>query len=316
MQLPILDKHNNISIASFLEWYSIEEEKGNSDEVLNEILLHLEELDTNVLKIIILALLSRGKKERDWVYEVLFDFFWDDAFMDKIKEVFEKYHERGSSFLIIDKFPTSYIKEHMDELPDCFYIMLCDRLIRDHVDVYPDWKRLLETMKFEPSYFLDYMDWCDIIINDSVAYDILYSAVYLYATSDMSDDIGEYIKEKGKPIVPSDLDYFSKLIDMLISSGWDQVINKYYEWEKELYLTIKYSDTFIKLNEKEDFNKSEIELITKKCYYMMLPDKYKSPTDSILDWFVDDSSYVKRMEEINPNLTLLIDKLGLNTTDH
>lgn len=56
--------------------------------------------------------------------------------------------------------------------------------------------------------------------------------------------------------------------------------------------------------------------ITKKYYYRMLPDKYKSPTDSIIDWFEDDLSYVKKMEDINPNLTLLIDKLGLSTTDY
>lgn len=48
----------------------------------------------------------------------------------------------------------------------------------------------------------------------------------------------------------------------------------------------------------------------------MLPDQFKSPTDLILDEFEVDSSYVKKIEGINPNLTLLIDKLGLSTTDY
>lgn len=312
MRLPIINKHNKISTASFLKWYIIERIKGRGEKALKEIQWRFDKLDKNVKKIIIIALLSSGKEERAWVYKQLYD-YWDNAFMNKIKEVFETYHETDCCSIIINYFPISYIQEHMDELYVC-YDLLSLRLISDHVDFFPDWKRLFLGC---PSSALPILELPDLKISDSEASDILYGTVHIFATiAFLGHDIDKYIKKRGEPVVPSALDIFSCLIDILVSKGCNQAVNKFYEWEKELYLTIKNSDTFIKFNEKGKTNKCGIMCITKKYYYRMLPDKYKSPTDSIIDWFEDDLSYVKKMEDINPNLTLLIDKLGLETTDY
>lgn len=312
MRLAILDKKKKITTASFMKWYIIEVKKGKGVEARKEIQQRFYALDRNDKKIIILALLSRGKEERALVYKQLYD-YWDNAFMNKIKEVFETYHETDCCSLIINYFPISYIQEHMDELYVC-YDLLSLRLISDHVDFFPDWKKLFLGC---PSSALSILELPDLKISDSEASDILYGTVHIFATIAFFDhDIDKYIKKRGEPVVPSDLDIFSCLIDILVSKGCNQAVNKFYEWEKELYLTIKNSDTFIKYNEKGKSNKCGIMCITKKYYYRMLPHKYRSPTDPVIDWFEEDSSYVKRMENINPNLTLLIDKLGLETTDY
>lgn len=317
MSLPIPDKNKEVPITTILQWY-LERKKGKARK---EILQRFHGLDIDVQKEIILAFLSRGKEERAWVYKLLYD-YWDNAFMDKIWDVFEKYHEKDCVFLIIQYFPTRYLTyflEHSkEELPLCCYDYLCYRLIYDHVDYCPDWKKLF---LLSPTAVLQAMELTDIKINDSEAYDILYSAVHHYATSVLLDDIEEqidqYIKEKKKTIVPSDLDYFSELINNLVYKGCNQAVNNFYKWEKELYSTIMNSDTFIKkINGNEECDIYDAYCIMKKYFYRMLPDQFKSPTDLILDEFEVDSSYVKKIEGINPNLTLLIDKLGLSTTDY
>lgn len=313
MQLPILDKKNKISFSSFLKWYIIEGKKGKIVEAREEVQRRFQILDKNAQKIIIQVFLTRGKEERMWGYQQAYN-YWDDAFMTKVKELFEKYHESGCYFLVIKYFPKHYIIEHMDEL-SCCYIDLCYRLIDDHVDFEPDWKKL---SILSPIHCLTIMKLVGRKIEDSEANDILYGVALhrVGTTIFMYDDIINHIKEKGKPTVPSDLEYISIIINLLIDMGCNQVVNKFYEWEKELYSTILNSDAFKKLTEKEDCSKIEISNITKKFIYRLLPERYKSPTDSILDWFEEDSSYVKKMEIINPNLSLLIDKLGLSTTDY
>lgn len=313
MRIPLLDKKNKISFSSFLKWYIIEGKKGKIVEAREEVQRRFPILDKNAQKIIIQVFLTRGKEERMWGYQQAYD-NWDNTFMTKVKELFEKYHESGCDFLVIKYFPKDYIIEHMDEL-SCCYIDLCCRLIDDHVDFEPDWKKL---SILSPIDCLTIMKFVGRKIEDSEANDLLYGVVlHLVGTTTFLDhDIINHIKEKGKPTVPSDLEYISIIINLLIDMGCNQVVNKFYEWEKELYSTILNSDAFKKLTEKKDCSKIEISNITKKFIYRLLPERYKSPTDCILDWLEDDSSYAEKMKEINPCVTLLIDKLGLTTTDH
>ena len=313
MPLPIPYNENKIPIATILKWY-LERRKGKVVKARNEIQRRFHGLDWNVQKEIILAFLSSGKSDRERGYRLV-EKNWDNVFMDKVKEVFEKYHEKGCYFPVIKYFPTNYIIEHMNELSvnHCYY-NLCYRLVYDHVDFNPNWHRLL---KLSPKGYLTIMKLADRKIDDSEANDILYGVIHTIATRFSEFDVLDYDKrEKGTPMVPSDYYYVEDLIAKLVAMGCKQVVYKFYEWEQELYSTILNSDVFKRLKEKGYSGEFEILKISKKFIYRLLPDKYKSPTDSIYDDLEDDSSYLDKMKDINPNLTILIDKLGLNTTDH
>ena len=313
MPLPIPYNENKIPIATILKWY-LERRKGKVVKARNEIQRRFHGLDWNVQKEIILAFLSSGKSDRERGYRLV-EKNWDNVFMDKVKEVFEKYHEKGCYFPVIKYFPTNYIIEHMNELSvnHCYY-NLCYRLVYDHVDFNPNWHRLL---KLSPKGYLTIMKLADRKIDDSEANDILYGVIHTIATRFSEFDVLDYDKrEKGTPMVPSDYYYVEDLIAKLVAIGCKQVVYKFYEWEQELYSTILNSDVFKRLKEKGYSGEFEILKISKKFIYRLLPDKYKSPTDRIYDDLEDDSSYLDKMKDINPNLTILIDKLGLNTTDH
>ena len=313
MPLPIPHKENKIPIATILKWY-LERRKGKVVKARNEIQRRFHGLDWDVQKEIILAFLSSGKSDREWIYKKV-ENYWDDVFMDKVKDVFEKYHEKGCYFPVIKYFPTNYILEHLDELSvnHCYY-NLCYRLVYDHVDFNPNWHRLL---KQSPIGYLTIMKLAGRKIDDSGANDILYGVIHTIATRFSEFDVLNYDKrEKGTPIVPSDFYYINDLIAKLVAIDCEQVVYKFYDWEKELYSAILNSDVFKRLKEEGYIRESDILIISKKFIYRLLPEKYKSPTDYIYDELEDDYSYLDKMKNINPNLTLLIDKLGLDTTDH
>ena len=92
MPLPVLDKANKVPIATIIKWF-VERKNGKVVESRKEIQRRFDGLDWSVQKKVILAFLNSGKTDREWVYEQLI-WFWDEAFLPKVKEVFEKYHEK------------------------------------------------------------------------------------------------------------------------------------------------------------------------------------------------------------------------------
>ena len=311
MPLPIPHKENKIPISTILKWY-LERRKGKVVKARNEIQRRFHGLDWDVQKEIIFAFLSSGKSDREWIYKKV-ENYWDNAFMDKVKDVFEKYHEKGCYFPVIKYFPTNYIIEHMDELSvnHCYY-NLCYRLVYDHVDFNPNWHRLL---KQSPIGYLTIMKLAGRKIDDSEANDILYGVIHTIATTFSEFDVLDE-REKGTPMVPSDFYYVKDLIAKLVAMDCKQVVYKFYEWEQRLYSAILNSDVFKRLKKEEHIREFDILIISKKFMYRLLPEKYKSSTDYIYYELEDDSSYLDKMKDINPNLTLLIDKLGLDTKDH
>ena len=63
----------------------------------NEIQRRFFGLDWTHQKKIILAFLESGKTDREWTYSVLLN-FWDVSFEEKVKELWEKYHEENLFF--------------------------------------------------------------------------------------------------------------------------------------------------------------------------------------------------------------------------
>ena len=310
MPFPILDKANKIPIATILKWY-MERKKGKVVESRNEIQRRFGGLDWSIQKKVILAFLDSGKADRKWVYEQLI-WFWDEAFQSKVREVFEKYHEKGCYWPVTWYFPTDYILEHFDELAtDHNYYRLCYRLAYEKVKFKPDRRRL------SPKEYLAIMEKAGYNVEDSEALDILFEVLHDLTTDRFSkyDGVSPRHKvEKGIPLRPSDFVYVYRLINQLCYLKCYEAVDNFTEWEAELHMNIYLSQEFKALNENDpDDYDDQRKIISKRYIYKMLPDKYKSPSDETP--FASNREQFDKMKEKNQIISSLVDKLGLEIID-
>lgn len=93
---------------------------------------------------ILKAFLWGSKKDRDWAYKQLKS-NWDGFFIDDIKGIWDKYHDKECERLVIRFLPTDYILTNLPLLDsDENYSWLCTRLI-NHPQFRIDKKRLLKS---------------------------------------------------------------------------------------------------------------------------------------------------------------------------
>jgi hypothetical protein len=298
MPLPVLDKANKIPIATIVKWF-LEREKGKVVESRQEIQRRFGGLDWSIQKIVISAFLSSGKADRKWAYEQIV-WLWDNDFLQKVKEVFEKYHEKGCYRPVTWYFPTSYILEHFDELAvEHNYYSLCYRLAYEKIDFEPDRKKL------SPKEYFAIIDLAHKTVKDELVIDILFDVLHDLCTNKISKYDGispRHIIERGKPLVASDFIYVYSLTKKIIYLGYEKPIEVFQEWEKELFTTINNSREFQILNEVNPHNYSEQRrIIAKRYMFKLLPEKYKSASE--MNPFADDEEIFEKMAHLqNPVL--------------
>lgn len=310
MPLPVLDKANKIPIATIVKWF-LEREKGKVVESRQEIQRRFGGLDWSIQKIVISAFLSSGKADRKWAYEQIV-WLWDNDFLQKVKEVFEKYHEKGCYRPVTWYFPTSYILEHFDELAvEHNYYSLCYRLAYEKIDFEPDRKKL------SPKEYFAIIDLAHKTVKDELVIDILFDVLHDLCTNKISKYDGispRHIIERGKPLVASDFIYVYSLTKKIIYLGYEKPIEVFQEWEKELFTTINNSREFQILNEVNPHNYSEQRrIIAKRYMFKLLPEKYKSASE--MNPFADDEEIFEKMKENNPTLESFANKMRLEVVD-
>ncbi len=310
MPLPVLDKANKIPIATIVKWF-LEREKGKVVESRQEIQRRFGGLDWSIQKIVISAFLSSGKADRKWAYEQIV-WLWDNDFLQKVKEVFEKYHEKGCYRPVTWYFPTNYILEHFDELAvEHNYYSLCYRLAYEKIDFEPDRKKL------SPKEYFAIIDLAHKTVKDELVIDILFDVLHDLCTNKISKYDGispRHTIERGKPLVASDFVYVYSLTKKIIYLGYEKPIEVFQEWEKELFTTINNSREFQILNEVNPHNYSEQRrIIAKRYMFKLLPEKYKSASE--MNPFADDEEIFEKMKENNPTLESFANKMRLEVVD-
>jgi len=122
-------EHNKpISIA--IKGY-IDKKSGKVTESRKEIERRFDGLDWRYQKQILFGFLQSGATDREWAYRKLFA-CWDECFITTLQELWERYHEKTLSWLVIRFFPTGYVKEHLEELSEGRnYFFIYERLAED-----------------------------------------------------------------------------------------------------------------------------------------------------------------------------------------
>ncbi len=122
-------KHNgpiSTAIKGFLD-----KEGGKVSASRKEIMKRYVGLDWRYQKQILYAFLESGMSDRDWAYRRLYA-DWDDCFIPVLQGLWEKYHEKQVSWLIIRFFPKEYLMREFDKLSEGRnYFFLCQRLADD-----------------------------------------------------------------------------------------------------------------------------------------------------------------------------------------
>lgn len=134
-------KHNE-PISIILKGY-LDKDGGKVSNSRREIQRRFYALDWKYQKQILFAFLKSGKYDREWAYTQLYA-VWDDCFISVLKDLWEQYHEKRLSWLIIKVFPIDYLKKEFESLSEGRnYFFLALRL-RNESDFVLDKTRLNE----------------------------------------------------------------------------------------------------------------------------------------------------------------------------
>ena len=108
-------KHNE-PISIILKRY-LDKDGGKVSNSRREIHNRFYALDWKCQKQILYAFLQSGRYDREWAYTQLYA-VWDDCFIPVLKELWEQYHEKRLSWLIIRVFPIDYLKKEFENLSE------------------------------------------------------------------------------------------------------------------------------------------------------------------------------------------------------
>ena len=106
------EKKRNTPIATLIKNY-INKKSGKVSDSRDEIQIRFDYLDWKDQKKILSAFLESGKKDRQWAYSKILD-YWDKSFEQKIKELWEQLHEDKCSWAVIRYFPIEYLTQNID----------------------------------------------------------------------------------------------------------------------------------------------------------------------------------------------------------
>ena len=141
-------KHNT-PIATVIKNY-LDKKGGKVTVSRNEIDKRFYALDWRYQKQILFAFLQSGKSDRLWAYRRLY-VCWDDCFIPILQKLWEQYHEIQLSWLVIDYFPTEYLKRNLEDLGKGRNYYFLFKRLHNESDFILDRTRLNETDLLSPN---------------------------------------------------------------------------------------------------------------------------------------------------------------------
>lgn len=123
-------KKHNTPITTVIKSY-MNKKSGKVSSSRDEIKWRFNALDWRYQKQILYAFLQSGCSDREWAYKKLY-VVWDDCFIPVLQDLWELYHEKTLSWLVISFFPIDYLKQEIDNLCEGRnYFFLCQRMADD-----------------------------------------------------------------------------------------------------------------------------------------------------------------------------------------
>ena len=262
-------KEHNKPISIVIKGY-MDKKGGKVTDSRKEIQRRFDGLDWEYQKQILFAFLQSGATDRDWAYRKLYS-IWDDCFIPTLQELWEKYHEKPLSWIVIRFFSTDYIKEHLEELSEGRnYFFIYERLAEDK-------DFILDRTKLNEADLLYVRRSLGETVTDDDVEDLFYLLIYKICKGEKSVRYGQIAEyhSSGGPII---LLFNNNIIkDMIRTSIY------YYSIEDKLHKWI--------FAVSEDFLKEYRETVSES-------EKDESIFDRIAHSESDFDRMVNRMKEV------------------
>lgn len=303
-------KKKNTPVATLIKRY-LNKKSGKVTDSRAEIQWRFDYLDWKDQKKIMLAFLDSGKTDRQWAYLKLLD-FWDEAFEEKVKALWEQYHEDKCAWVVIRHLPVEYIVQNMDKFTGRRdYYFICLRLARDK-------NYVIDKDKLNDKDYLAVLYHTCRSVDPDEAEDILYQTVHkvcmTYFAWYETWVLNRYQNiEVGSIVTPINYNPVSHVLYYIRKLNCDFVVERFGEWNATVQEAIAKSPEYKKLL-KEGLSAIDYRYgifnISRRYAYLALDKRYKKPTDPPIDEVLepkdesrDDPEYEQKLMEMQQTLS-------------
>ncbi len=281
MSFAHTEKKRNTPVTTLIRNFT-NRKSGKVAVSRDELQWRFDYLDWKDQKKIVMAFLESGKGDRQWAYTKALH-YWDKSFEPKIKELWERLHEKRCSWPVIRYFPLDYLSQNIGSFTeDRDYYFLCHRLAADKSFVI-DRNRLSKT------------DYLALLCHtgrqiefgeaEQLVFDIVHD-ISIATTMPALDAYSYRGTSKGNIISPIDFQDVSLALYYTRKMGCNFITELFTAWNEKVKEAILNSPEF-KAIPTSDISDYDYVLciidIARKYGYMLLDNKYKKPTDPDID---------------------------------
>ena len=309
----------NSPIATLIKNY-VNKNSGKVSVSREEIQRRFNWLDWKDQKRILTVFLDSGRSDRKWAYGKVLD-YWDEAFMPKVKELWETYHEYKCSRSVIRYFPIDYILEHIEDFTDeRDYFFICLRLAKDKSFV-------IDRAKLSNTDYLAVLYHTDRYITADDARDTIFTIVHDCCLNDTFIMKLERL-DRGKHrdvITPANFREVNLAFYYVVKLQQYEVAAQFRDWNEAVEEAIYNSPEFKAIDKNDfsfDFEYDQRRIAVAKLYAIQaLDEKYKQPSDPSVEEMRDayekgiewSRTYHERSAEVLP--PSILDFLGADSDE-
>ena len=272
-------RRHNTPVATLIKNY-VDKKSGKVTVSRKEIQWRFWALDWKDQKTILAAFLEAGKEDRHWAYKQLLD-YWDSSLENKIKELWELYHEQRCKWVVIRYLPLDYVRQNMQDFTeDRDYYFVCLRLAKDK-DYVIEKEKLSLTDYFAVLYHTGRE------FDENEGLDVLYKIVHNYCVNGIEDY--EVSKSRDSDTTswffPVNLQDIRLAIYYLEKADCCKPVLAFEEWNEKVKTTMMESQEYAHPYVDYDYERRKLDIL-RKYAYLALDDKYKMPSDPSADNFL------------------------------
>ena len=253
-------RRHNTPVATLIKNY-VDKKSGKVTVSRKEIQWRFWALDRKDQKTILAAFLEAGKEDRHWAYKQLLD-YWDSSLGNKIKELWEMYHEQRCKWVVIRYLPLDYVRQNMQDFTeDRDYYFVCLRLAKDK----------------------------DYVIEKEKLSLTDYFAVLYHTGREFDENSKSRDSDTTSWFFPVNLQDIRLAIYYLEKADCCKPVLAFEEWSDKVKKAMKDSQEYKRLHAHPfvdyDYERRKLDIL-RKYAYMALDDKYKMPSDPSADDFL------------------------------
>lgn len=283
--MPYYVLKKNVSIAAQIKNYQ-NKRSGKVTEARMDIKHRFACLDWKDQKRILSMFLESGKADRDWAYSKLLR-MWDDSFSEKVKTLWDQYHEDKCSWVIIRHLPKEFLLERMHELDyGRNYYFICRRLCTSS-----NWK--MDKNRLTIQDYLTLAEELRLSIDNSEALDLLFMLVHDMCIRGLTLEQVKYITH-GSVFSATSFSPIKAALFHLYAIDCRQAATEFEKWNEKIQIRIFESKEFKEINQTPMNDRTyqcRISGLGLEYIYSALDEKYKKSDDPPIEFMRNPFPY-------------------------